>query len=333
MFIEWNTITSDRQFNRMALRLKTLGSKLSSWTKVTTLRLNQIVTERSVQNNECGFNYQQNSLRSISSQVSLKYDPCDEQHVYYPSDNRESLADTSYKIDIPDIQQFTDNIYNIQQTKRLLADTVVSRTATGDYSSNEKDAKPTDSHDKPSPEKLEHVFRILRDNVPKLFIQPMDYSIYHPDVVFENNIRGTRTIGLYPYVKQIGLLRTVGHIKYAYVKMEVLKITKHPEDSTVKIRWRVRGISGLKVMLLFWKYKIWDINELFDKTESWYDGFSTIYVNGEGQVVKHVADKMMPDSDTVVQQSKISGAPLAAAAKLALIVGVIPRFSEFTSFI
>lgn len=53
--------------------------------------------------------------------------------------------------------------------------------------------------------------------------------------------------GVYSYVKQVALLRTVGHLKYAYVKFEVIKITMHPEESTIKIRWRIRGISGLKV--------------------------------------------------------------------------------------
>lgn len=74
--------------------------------------------------------------------------------------------------------------------------------------------------------------------------------------------------GLYPYVKQIALLRTIGHLKYAYVKMEILKITQHPEDSSVKVRWRIRGISGLTVMVLFWKYRLWNFKEMFDKTES-----------------------------------------------------------------
>jgi hypothetical protein len=57
--------------------------------------------------------------------------------------------------------------------------------------------------------------------------------------------------GLYHYVKQIALLRTIGHLKFAYVKFEILKITMHPEDDTVKIRWRIRGISGLKVSLVY----------------------------------------------------------------------------------
>lgn len=73
--------------------------------------------------------------------------------------------------------------------------------------------------------------------------------------------------GIFPYVKQVALLRTVGHIKYAYVKFEVMKITKHTEDNTVRVRWRIRGISGLKVMLNFWKYKLWKIKEVFDSQE------------------------------------------------------------------
>lgn len=49
-------------------------------------------------------------------------------------------------------------------------------------------------NDKPSAEHIEKVFVTLRETLPKLFIQPLDYSIYHPDLIFENNIRGVRTV-------------------------------------------------------------------------------------------------------------------------------------------
>lgn len=75
--------------------------------------------------------------------------------------------------------------------------------------------------------------------------------------------------GLYNYVKQVALLRTIGHLRYAYVKFEVLKITQHPEDGTVKVRWRIRGISGLKVLFMFWKYKLWKIREMFESQEAY----------------------------------------------------------------
>ena len=69
-------------------------------------------------------------------------------------------------------------------------------------------------------------------------------------------------------MKQVALLRTVGHLKFAYVRFEVFKITQHPEEGTIKIRWRIRGISGLYVMLNFWRYKLWKWNEIMDKQEA-----------------------------------------------------------------
>lgn len=169
----------------------------------------------------------------------------------------------------------------------------------------------------PSEEQLQRVYHVLSQTLPKLFVQPLDYSIYNPNLVFENNIRGMRTEGLYHYVKQIALLRTVGHLKYAYVTFEILKITKHPEDGTVRVRWRIRGISALKVMLQFWKYKLWKLKEIFEGQEAWYDGFSVLYVGSDGLVSKHVVDKIMPDDDTVKVPPKTIVSP-----KLALVVGL-----------
>ena len=63
------------------------------------------------------------------------------------------------------------------------------------------------------------------------------------------------------YVKQAAMLRIVGHLKYAYVKMEILRITMHTQDNTVRVRWRIVGITGLRVFLTFWKFKVWKIKE------------------------------------------------------------------------
>ncbi|CAH4035160.1 uncharacterized protein C6orf136 homolog isoform X2 [Pieris brassicae] len=174
---------------------------------------------------------------------------------------------------------------------------------------------------KPSEEQLMKVFHVLSTNMPELFFKPIDYSIYHPNLVFVNNIRGVTTVGLIHYVKQVALLRTIGHIKFAYIKLDVMKITAHPEDSTIKMRWRIKGISGLKVFFMFWKYKLWNMKEVFQDQEMWYDGFSTFYVGSDGLIHKHIADKVMPDQDTIIDDEE--KAPIAA--KLALLVGLIPR--------
>lgn len=169
-------------------------------------------------------------------------------------------------------------------------------------SDNQQESGTPSSSGGPSEEQLQKVYDVLANTLPKLFIQPLDYSIYNPNLIFENNIRGIRTEGLYHYVKQVALLRTVGHLKYAYVTMEVIKITKHPEENTVKVRWRVKGISAMRVMFQFWKYKLWKLKEIFADTEAWYDGFSVFHIGPDGLIYKHVADKIMPDDDKVVMR-------------------------------
>lgn len=183
--------------------------------------------------------------------------------------------------------------------------------------------EPPNNQGRPSEEQLHRVYTVLANTLPELFLKPLDYTIYHQNIIFENNIRGIRTVGLFHYVKQIALLRTVGHLKFAYVKFEILKITSHPEDGTVKVRWRIRGVSGLKVFLQFWKFKLWKMKGMLDENqESWYDGFSIFFVGSDGLVYKHVADKMQPDNDEACAVQK-KESPLAA--KLALMLGLIPR--------
>ncbi|XP_055584955.1 uncharacterized protein C6orf136 homolog [Uranotaenia lowii] len=197
------------------------------------------------------------------------------------------------------------------------------RSGSIDSKESSKSSEPTTGGGLPSEEALQKVFDVLGNTLPKLFIQPLDYSIYNPNLIFENNIRGMRTVGLYHYVKQVALLRTVGHLKYAYVSFDILKITKHPEEGTVKIRWRVKGISAARVMFTFWRYKLWKLKEILNETEAWYDGFSVFHVGSDGLIYKHVADKMMPDDDKVVIDSKNVISP-----KLALFLGLTAEISS-----
>ncbi|XP_017887301.1 uncharacterized protein C6orf136 homolog isoform X2 [Ceratina calcarata] len=161
---------------------------------------------------------------------------------------------------------------------------------------NVNETQPSEDR-KPSEAQLQSIFDILREDLPLLFVKPMDYRIYTQDLQFVNNIKGTVSTGLTPYMKQIMLLKLVGHLKYAYIKLNILKMTMHPEDSSIKVRWRIVGISGTRVFLTFWKFKVWNVKEQINDTSAWYDGFSTFYINNDGKIFKHVVDKMMPDQD------------------------------------
>lgn len=196
------------------------------------------------------------------------------------------------------LRQYSGSIDSQSPAASSLADRFQTSQG-GDHHQQESGTSPSGGGG-PSEEQIQKVYDTLANTLPKLFIQPLDYSIYHPNLIFENNIRGMRTEGLYHYVKQVALLRTVGHLKYAYVTLEVLKITKHPEENTVKVRWRVKGISAMRVMFQFWKYKLWKLKEIFADTEAWYDGFSVFHIGPDGLIYRHVADKIMPDDDKVV---------------------------------
>lgn len=69
-------------------------------------------------------------------------------------------------------------------------------------------------------------------------------------------------------MKQIAFLKLVGHFKFAYVKLEILKITMHPEDNSIKVRWRIVGISGTNVFLSFWKFKVWNVRDYVHNREA-----------------------------------------------------------------
>ncbi|PBC30546.1 uncharacterized protein LOC107997026 [Apis cerana] len=171
---------------------------------------------------------------------------------------------------------------------------------------------------------LQSVFDVLRNDLPLLFVQSMNYSIYTKDLIFINNIKGTTTIGIEQYLKQIALLRLVGHLKFAYVKLKILKMTMHPEDNSIKVRWRIVGASGTRVFLTFWKIKIFNAREQVENKSAWYDGFSTFYLNNDGKIFKHVVDKTMPDQNI---EEKIK---IPVEAKLALFIALLD--SNFVRF-
>ncbi|KAK0179298.1 hypothetical protein PV327_005063 [Microctonus hyperodae] len=166
--------------------------------------------------------------------------------------------------------------------------------------------------DGPNTQQLEHIRDTLAHDLPKFFCASINYKIYRHDLEFINNYKGITTKGIHDYIKQVLYLRVGGHVLYAYVKFEVLKITIHPEDNTVKVRWRIRGLSSLKVLVQFWKIKVTNFTESLKQLETWHDGFSTYYVDSTGLVYKHVADKMMPDDEAIPTKHKPN-----IAAKLA----------------
>ncbi|XP_037094612.1 uncharacterized protein C6orf136 homolog, partial [Pollicipes pollicipes] len=173
--------------------------------------------------------------------------------------------------------------------------------------------------DRPNPDQLRAVEANLLQNLPRIFVMTQDFSIYHKDLVFDNRIRGTKSVGIVPYIKQCALLRIVGHIKFSYVTLQVLQSSAHPEDDSIRIRWRIRGVSALKSMLMFWKFNIFKLqNSIDEHGVDWYDGYSIFQVGGDGKIHTHIADKVMPDWSRELDSKPALGG-LAA-----LVYGLLP---------
>lgn len=74
--------------------------------------------------------------------------------------------------------------------------------------------------------------------------------------------------GLYPaYTSEAVKLRLYGHLKFAFVKFDIIKITQHEDDATIKLRWRIRGMSSTRVFFGFWRIKLWEAKTGLDQHE------------------------------------------------------------------
>lgn len=194
-----------------------------------------------------------------------------------------------------------------------------------------KEAKrdPDDSQKGPSLHQLRRVEAYFIETLPLFFKTRMDYRIYHPEMVFENNFWGNNELfrGVNQYATQMMKFRAYTHLKYAHVHMEVMSSACLPEEGIVRVQWRIVGLSQFKA-LKFWKYTAWSYGKSFREDAEWIDGVSIFHVNKDGLVVKHRMDRMMPDEEQMVRKSP------SLAGKLAILLGLSspkPGLADCTS--
>ncbi|KAA0710673.1 hypothetical protein E1301_Tti013004 [Triplophysa tibetana] len=135
-------------------------------------------------------------------------------------------------------------------------------------------------------EKMAQMFEKLRVELPSFFVKNHDYSIYSEDVEFINGLLNTKTRGRVVYQLTVTLWRLMCLCYYAEAQLEVLKLTKHPEDGSIQARWRVKGLPFHSLLLFFYKK---NKSQLY-KT---YDAFSTFYLGPDGRIHRHKVEKVM----------------------------------------
>lgn len=154
------------------------------------------------------------------------------------------------------------------------------------------------STEDPKEPDLKKVSYLLTFDLLNTFIRPMDWTLYHPNMIFEDNIRGgKRYEGVLAYRHFMNLLKIYCHMRFVYVRFNILNVSEHPEDGTIRVRWRIAGMGALKMFLKYIPGKLWQRGSMDRACDTWHDGYSTFYVNSENRIVKHRADKVMPDGE------------------------------------
>ncbi|RXG57881.1 hypothetical protein Avbf_10241 [Armadillidium vulgare] len=208
----------------------------------------------------------------------------------------------SYNCSSNNVNEINDRVLKADPSNMSLERVFCSPASTGGkVPSPQQDSKK--NLGKPSDETLLKVSNALSQELRSLFTKTMNYRMYTNDLIFDNRIRGKVTVGIFPYIRQISFLRIFGHIKFAYVEFEILKITQNLSDGTIRVRWRIIGSSALKSLPFIFSLKSYSLKDAKEKMDTWYDGFSTFYVNEEGLIYKHIADKMMPDEEPLVDKN------------------------------
>ncbi|RZF32091.1 hypothetical protein LSTR_LSTR015479 [Laodelphax striatellus] len=77
-----------------------------------------------------------------------------------------------------------------------------------------KASSSSDSDLKPTNEQLENILQVLSKDLPYIFIRPLDYTIYDHNLIFENNYRGVRMVGLTNYMTSISLMKLASHLRW-----------------------------------------------------------------------------------------------------------------------
>ncbi|XP_056154227.1 uncharacterized protein C6orf136 homolog [Lampris incognitus] len=171
-----------------------------------------------------------------------------------------------------------------------------AKSADGDHSVRETEDE----------EELALIYERLRMELPSFFMKSHDYTMYSNDVEFINGLLSTKTRGRLVYQLTLSMWRLLCLCYYAEARLEILKLTKHTEDRTVRARWRIRGLPFHTLLLRFYRK---DKSHLYRS----YDAFSTFYIGHDGLIHCHRVEKVMQAQPPILPRvtSLLTGALVA----------------------
>ncbi|KAM7319313.1 uncharacterized protein C6orf136 homolog isoform X2 [Alexandromys fortis] len=163
----------------------------------------------------------------------------------------------------------------------------------------------TPSRDQSMEEHLAVMHEKLRHELPTLFLRSHDYTLYSMDVEFTNEILNIRTKGRTWYIMSLTFCRFLAWNYFAQFRLEILQLTRHPENWTLQARWR---LVGLPIHMLFLRFYRRDKEDLYRT----FDAYSTFYLNSSGLICRHHLDKLTPSHSPSTPVKKLLVGALVA---------------------
>lgn len=165
-------------------------------------------------------------------------------------------------------------------------------------------ASAANNDNKASPDQLTALENKLANELPRFFVRPHNYSLYTKDLVFIDNTRNVRTEGITQYILRTQMIKIYYGLRYTSIRVELLNLVKNPEESYLRIRWRIITKPGMfKTLILLFSTK---------KADNWKDGISTMHVNKDGKIYCHVCDNIDVDTDDIEAKAKEVKDPLVS---------------------
>ena len=56
----------------------------------------------------------------------------------------------------------------------------------------------------------------------------------------------------------INVMRMLAHVRFVYVRMTLLSVSKDEEASTVKVRWNIVGLGMARLVLRYFPDRLWE---------------------------------------------------------------------------
>lgn len=159
----------------------------------------------------------------------------------------------------------------------------------------------TGNNNKASLAQLAQLEKKLLLQLPHVFGKPHDLGMYTKDIVFVDNIRNIKTRGILTYALQLNLLRYYFSIRYSSVTLELLNLVKHPDESYIRVRWRIIKKPGIIASFLF----VWKFAKSFQELDRWRDGISTMHVNNQGKIYCHICDNIDVGTDDIGNEANV----------------------------